>query len=219
MRAHLHLNVVVIGALFFGCESSTQPPPYQILKEQHQQPYDHYNFTISIPKKYTEPDLRAITDAILKIHPNAERTRIWFFPPLYKVGEQIPYCISLMENAKLSLEIRGSSSSEDSLMAQKALLPVEGAEVLGAFDFRVTFEPHVLVLYKRNGKTYLHKIYKDGSQGKVEPLSEMNGNSLGLQTNDMQESNEYYKLEDENLAYYTRENKLWFLAPKVAAMP
>ena len=214
------LNIILLSIFLISCGSDTvgkykkEPLPdnfsYKIVEDESDETIEKNQLTIELNQKLTEGQIATLAEELFDSKPKQRRFYISYV--LKDVHAVASWATSHFD-PELQIDILGSTSQEDS-NSKKIADTVDG-EIVGKWDEdEYTFSKYII--YKKDEKTFVKMIFKDGQQSDNELTEKTVDNGIRYDYKNGGYNDEYFILNSDNeLEFYNKENKNFTTAKKL----
>lgn len=213
-------SLLILLSFLFSCNSpnigSYQKDPlpenfsYHITKDLSNATLRKNEIYVEISRKLTEGQIATLAEKFYKEKGTQER--FYIFYQLENEENSIVAWATSHFDPELKITINGSTKIEDHDMLVNAE-KVEG-EIIGIFNEKeYTFGTYTV--YKKEGKTFVKTVYKDGSSSEDEVVASNFQNGIKLTEKEPNGNNEYYILKNDVLEFYNGKNEMFSIGEKI----
>ncbi|MFP9099157.1 hypothetical protein ACLI09_08895 [Flavobacterium sp. RHBU_24] len=211
---------LLICLILTSCGSDTigkykkEPLPdnfsYKIVEDESDETIEKNQLTVELNQKLTEGQIATLAEELFNSKPKQRRFYISY---VIKDVHAVASWATSHFDPELEIDILGSTSEQD-LNAKKNADSVDG-EIVGKWDEdEYTFDKYVI--YKKNKKTFLKTLFKDGQQNDEELTEKTVDNGIRYDYKNGGSNGEYFILNSDNeLEFYNKENKNFTTAKKL----
>jgi len=185
-------------------ETSCSDSLYKIVSEKENvNPkfgFNKCNIEVQLTSKIDKEVLICIANKIRQTRESYDH--LWIFYNIKGQKSNIAWATTHF-NPNLEVEIIGSTSEEDKKMNN---ISVDG-DIIGEWNDTRAYAEHVAILYKKNNKIFMKRIFSDGSNGEDEFIIKTVKGKIRYEPK-QNTHNEYFIIENNgNLGMYDNEGK------------
>lgn len=185
---------------------------YNIIEDRSNEKLEKNELTVEINQRLTEGQIATLAEKLFNSKPQQRRFYIFLLLPGMKNGAGA-WATSHFD-PELKIEISGTSIQQKETSNKKADEKIDG-DMIGKWNEEQYSSSHYII-YKKNKKTFLKVIYKDGQVSEEELGEKKQGNTTRYNYKNGGYNGEYFIVnESEELDFYNSENKKFTTAKKL----
>ena len=194
----------------YNPESLPEKFSYTIAKDLSNPNLEKNEIYVDISEKLTEGQIATLAEELYN-QKDKERRFYIFYQLQDEKNNNVAWATSHFD-PELEINIIGSTKIEDENML-KSSKEIDG-EILGTYnENEYTFATYTI--FKKEGKTFVKTIYKDGSSSDSEVKESKVKDGIRLDEKEPNGSGEYYILKNNILEFYNEKNEMFTTANKL----
>jgi hypothetical protein len=218
---NLILTVLGIVLLLTSCDNGKigkykkEPLPsnfsYNILEDKSNLKLEKNQLTIEISQKLTEGQIATLAEELF--NSKEKQRRFYIFYQLSRDTNASGAWATSHFDPELEIQIIGSSTQQDETVNKVASEQIDG-DIIGKWK-EEQYTSSINIIYKKDNKTFIKTIYKDGQNSEVELTEKKVEKGIRYNYKKGGYNGEYYILNTNgDLEFYNNENKNFTTATK-----